>query len=903
MSSPVDDNATLSISSDIESYLQSLDSYDDPCFFFIHSNGETAQQATILESVLETEASDPFTLFRLNSQICFAPLFCHYMDAEGIAQAIVEGFNEQGSSAKVSIFRHNCIGKPKDTYRWGLKQLESLTETKDSASFAINDFTDTNNWPGIAQYREQDSNAKKQETNQPLKNDQGFFQRKISGIKNFFGKTGSTEHTQKAQGDAPSLNPALAQIKPFIINLPHGERLWQYVLTGEHEKELQQLNAFIDLDNVLVLKHANTHAPEFYQHILEECRYDSLPTQYQIHGDLRRILDPLSEELIEAEDVTSEQQACFLRILDIIYHLFDQQSFDKDIFKLLVEDEDCQCIDEEAFLARFTLPIKEPSEGVSATTEQAITDILDSLDSLYSAGNDDLVKITRTFATNRNAFDHSLWQNDELASPLLAAILLHLDKQNQIQDEHTRALTRFVDEQLLEQALEAIEEKSDSVPESLSSWLQGEDTIEFDTLVNTLQTTLEVDWQSGRDLPQPEYKLFCKVGDFSAVLMTSYWRLSAGHNETAHRVIRLSLALAPQATLSYLSLLYRTFLRGFSSAELQEAFFQNLTAIGVDQYDQIAFKLRIVFKHDFKQYEPLLNQYCELSDAERTHWNTAISKFDSYDRDYFYLDVFRVNPKVANPLADKRAEVLNELAQLGSIDDNESFALHFNKDQIVFSDDLDCLPEKLELPVQNHHQKQPNKAEMDFGVLLSTGNKHQLLIDSADDPVEEEGEWPEVSTVTLLKNTEAAEVIEVINSMKPQDQRTLDCQQAMVKYIVGALSFAEYQTATRPLVDTKEFYFNNELYNKHAPKILPQILAQSDETKQLRWIKLFTCAPRRGKKVLEEIAEELFFDQLLKEGDLDLETRKDIEVEDLTAPWARTWKRYQRQLSKKLAEA
>ena len=188
---------------------------------------------------------------------------------------------------------------------------------------------------------------------------------------------------------------------------------------------------------------------------------------------------------------------------------------------------------------------------------------------------------------------------------------------------------------------------------------------------------------------------------------------------------------------------------------------------------------------------------------------------------------------------------------------------------------------------------------MNFAVLLCTGQQHELLIDSSRHSVTEEGEWPAVRNLIILKKVKATEVIEVINNMKVREQRILDSQQVMTRYIDGEMSLAECFTTS--VLDTKEFYLDNELYSDHAPKILPQILTEADEAKQLRLIKLFTSDPRRGKKVLEELIEALFFDHQLQEGNIDLETRKEIELEDITSAGTKAWKNYHQQFITKLA--
>ena len=568
-------NTSFAIPSVIQRYVLDLGSYDDPCFVFVYSKDDPVRRFNVLESLFEAELEDDFSLFRLNDDICFASLFCDYIDMENIAENIVNTFDQQDIMVNVSVFRHNPIGVAKDTFYWGIKQLESLVASKESPSFMINDFTDTKNWPGIAQYTGQNTDlADTVEVKNNAENKKGFIQRKISDVKHFINKTGSAKTSKNDAAEVTNLSPGLKMLHPFIINLPQGELFWQYVMSGAYEQQLKESNAFIDLDEILLLGHAKKYAPEFFDHVLNSAHSDSMPLQNDIHDFLSEVLQPLSKELLKVANVTPEQKACFLRILDIFFHLFDQKSFKPNIFELIVKRH--KCISEQSYLERFSVTSKDNAEEISAETEREINAILDALDSYYCVENENLTAIMHCFSGKRKAYDHTLWQNDESTSLLLCAILLNFDKKDQIQDQYTEALTQFIDDQLLEKVIMAIEENSHSAPEGLVPWLQGDDTIEFNALMQALRTSLEVDWESDVNAPQPKFELFDDMNDFILILASCYWRLNASYNETAHRLIKLAMAIAPQATLSCFSRLYRSSFDGFATPELEEAFFKSL---------------------------------------------------------------------------------------------------------------------------------------------------------------------------------------------------------------------------------------------------------------------------------------------------------------------------------------
>ncbi len=638
---------------DIKETFKQLDSYDEPCFVFLYSNADITTQESVLTSVLKDIIGGEFALQALQQNVTFTTLDCDHIDARTVAESTVNKLEEQQVSAKVSVFRHNALSSHAETFDWGVQQLLSLLEQPQTA-FAVNDFTDRRNWPGIEQYRKPTDAPSNRE---PQSRSGLAEQERVNPVKRFF---------QRLFNRTTTIPEPLQQLHPFIVNLPRGEQFWHYVLSGEHQQELHQAEAFIDLDAVLVLAHAKQYAPDFYHHMLDICCYDTTPEQNEIHAILCCILEPLSEALLEPEITTAKQQACFLRVLDIFFCLFDQQAFEKDIYALLVTDEATQCLSEHEYKQRYTVVDTAAQETISVKTMQAITEILDSLDNYFHVDHDDFAAIERIFSTNRNTYDYQLWldEDEETLCRLLAAVLLYLDSKNHINDHYTEALQQFVDEGIVADVLTEFKNESESLPDALENWLETGSGIEFSTLVEQLKNSLNINYGSNRQAAQPSFDLFCTVGSFRPILAMCYWRSRAAEHAVAQRVIQLAMALAPQATLSSLSRFYRDGIRGFSNEPLQQEFFESLKALGISEYDLIAFKIRLSANDDYLQLEKWLHRYIEQSEPERQQWNAAVNRLSACDRDDFYLSVYRFNPALNTPLCQLRKAVLNELMRV-----------------------------------------------------------------------------------------------------------------------------------------------------------------------------------------------------------------------------------------------
>ncbi|MGF1910448.1 hypothetical protein L4C38_13450 [Vibrio kasasachensis] len=784
----------------VKAMFKQIDGYDDPCFLFLYSDQAIDTQNNTLLNVIEGVCDELIPLTPIGQNISFTYLFCDHIDARVVTESLTQALNAQGTWAKVALFRHNCIGDLDETYDWGIQQLSAIVS--DKHNFAINDFTDQQNWPGVAQYRATvvENPTKPLPLSPPESTPEttNFLQR-------VFGRFFSNKASLTNETDTSTAAVALEQLRPFIINLPDGESLWDYVLTGENYIELHQHSAFVNLDAVLVLLHARHHAADFYQHILYACHLDSIPSQNDIQRSLHKVLQPLGDVLLDPATTNKDKQECFNRVVDIFFHLFDQQDLPKRLHDLMVKDEETRCISEHDYQLRFCLPSVAKPNAISSKTKHQIDEIIDDLDSYYHVDHDVYIEIGETFAANRHAYNHNLWvhedEEEQTLCRLIGAVLLDFDQQNSRHDGYTTELTNWVVTGIKCDVLAQFKEHCNSLPEELEEWLTAGSNDGLPALVAQLKQQLETDHSSQVSLKlgikQPSYELFDSIGIFRPILATCYWLYKANQDPFAKRTIILAMALAPQATLASLSRFYRKSMGGFISEKLQNSFALNLSGLGLPEFDQTAFNIAISINHDVPQLESLIGRYIELDEAEREQWNHAINRLAPYERDYFYLNAHRLQPALSTPLSSFRKAVIHELMSVV------------------------C------------HQYQEAEALSDIAEQFLNGN----------------------------------------------------------------ITFAQYQSQSQGKIDTREFGLNNQLYDKNAPKILPQFLTELDKNTQLRWVKLLGSDPRRGKALQATLLEELFFDQLLQEKSMDFETRLEIEIEDLTPEWLRYWKEYLKQMT------
>ncbi|WP_104041385.1 hypothetical protein [Vibrio hyugaensis] len=684
----------------VKTVLKQFGSYDDPCLVLLYCDATQDVIDAAYQQVVEKNDCEVSNWLYLEQNIRFCHLFCDYRNANFIAHDLTDVLSHKGYVAKVSLFRHNCIGDTQDTYRWNVTQLLALLETSDPV--AINDFCDKHQWQGINQYIEADEEARLIAEERDAK------------------KVVIPEAHQDDNIAAP-----LRELYPFIVNLPQGEILWHYVLTGEFDAEIPLAESLLELDSVLITLHAKRHSPNVYRHIIRKCDHHSVPPQHNILRNLDEILEPLYQELL-SEPHHRPNQERFLRVLDIFFHLLDQQDLPKTLNQILVKDEETACMSPFEFERRYTLPSEALDNNICPKTKRKINQIIDSLDHFYLSDYEDYQEIEHVFGANRHAFNYQLWQRDDEEQQtlcrLVGAILLNFDRTEGRFDHYTEALLKWVSCGLHQDVFEQITEHCDSHPEILQSWLFDGKQDGFSALVNELKSKLNGDcsaYHAAIGVTQQRYSLFGSTSIFGPILATCYWLYKVNQDDFAKRVILLSMALAPQATLTCMSGLCRESFRGFAAPAIKNTFVMPLYDMGVSYIDLCTFDISFAVKYDETELEALVQRYAELDQDEREKWNLAINKLPSYNRDYFYLNVNRLHPQLKTPLREFRTIVVNEVISCVAKDDQNidldtlgdsalrflDGELSFNQYQSLVHDQLDV--SEFDLPPDCYLDKAP----------------------------------------------------------------------------------------------------------------------------------------------------------------------------------------------------
>ncbi|GLT16602.1 hypothetical protein GCM10007938_03780 [Vibrio zhanjiangensis] len=685
----------------VKAVLKQFSSYDDPCLVLLHCSATQEVVEATYQQVVETNDCEASKLLCLEQNIRFCHLFCDYRNANFIAHDLTDTLNQQGYAAKISLFRHNCITDVQDTYRWNVTQLLALLESSDPV--AINDFCDKHNWQGISQYLEADEVARFE-----------------------VEERDSEKVVIPAVDQGDNITAPLQELYPFIVNLPKGKMLWHYVLSGELDAKIPLAECLLDLDSVLITRHAKRYSPNFYRHIIRKCNHDTVPPQHNILRNLDEVLEPLHQVLL-SEPHHRQNQEQFLRVVDIFFHLLDQQDLPKTLNQILVKDKETACISSFEFERRYTLPSETLDNNICPKTKRKINQIIDSLDLFYTSDYEDYQEIEQVFSTSRHTFNYQLWLRDDeeqqILCRLVGAILLNIDYSAGHFDHYTEALQKWVSHGLYRDVFKQITENCDAPQELLRMWLLEGKQACFTALVDELSSKLDGDYTAYHNadigVTQQQYSLFDSTSIFGPILATCYWFYKVSQDDFAKRVILLSMALAPQATLTYMSGLYRESFRGFVAPAIKNAFVMPLYDMGVSYIDLCAFDINIAVENDEMELEPLVQRYAGLDQDEREIWNLAINKLSSYSRDYFYLNVNRLHPQLKTPLREFRSIVVNEIMSCVANEDKNvdigtcrKFALRFldgemsfNQYQSFVHDYVDV--SKFDLPPDYYRDKAP----------------------------------------------------------------------------------------------------------------------------------------------------------------------------------------------------
>jgi len=849
--------------------LQQFDGYDQPCFFLVHTTDTSpALVASFLTEGLSFDLK-VMAAIALDNHTLFVSIDLDKTELTLLTDETMAFLTHKGYSGRISAFRHNALGDPERSFKMALIQLQDAIEAQDPSAFAaINDFTDTANWPGYERYKT--ATAEQEEAPaEPISGDEIALAKALLPFE---------------------MGAHLANIAPFVFSLPCGDPLWRYVLTGEGRQQLDQANALVDLDHVLVYLHAKNNAPGFFKTMGRAISLDSVPSQDEMPFYLDDMLAAVASELLESDDHQQLRQGIYLRILDIFFHLFDQMPLDQDIFQRLVEDENSAFLSETEFAARFRLDnADQDTDELTPEQERSIRRLLRSLESYYSVDSDVLRKAEALWQQSRNVCNPELWDLDEdeiEAELLLAALFLALDAKHDIDDDNTEALSDFINDQLFDRIIDTLShgiEHPKSLPDTVPAWLQGAD-VNVAEIVAQLQDSLSLDYRSDREDKQPIYDLMEVTHDFSVVLASAYWVLQAENNPLAQRLIRLFLVLAPQASLSCFARLYGN-ADGVNGVE-EHDFYPSLAALNIEAEDIFAFRVRQAKAEAGDAYLALIQDYLAADRTQQVLFDKGLQRIEANDYQRFYVDLYLTDINFDCPVADEWQEAWAAMNHHAQYFDEEAFVVAFaarlkttiKASGVLFADHVEMLPAEYELPFKAADQMRAKKADLNCSIVRCLGDQHEVLVGEFGS----DGERLRLYNLIVLDHeadTEAA--LAVYEALPSYPARTQIITESLAQYLAGDIAFAEYQQQTQTFVDTKKYGLEIDEFNRQAGSLLAFIRIEKNTERQLRYLKVLTAHPTLGRRLLAEVCFELYLDQACRLGSIRLQDRYQIDQHDL----------------------
>lgn len=144
-----------SIPSQVSKYLKNMDSYDDPCFMLISVEKDIAPLVEMIETEVDSEEHYDKTSIQITENLYFLSLDCTHEIMSNILTKLHKSMGELNINPHISVFRHNCLGEPEETFLWCEMLLNEVKEEfGDNGGHKVNDFQDRENWPGIKKYME-----------------------------------------------------------------------------------------------------------------------------------------------------------------------------------------------------------------------------------------------------------------------------------------------------------------------------------------------------------------------------------------------------------------------------------------------------------------------------------------------------------------------------------------------------------------------------------------------------------------------------------------------------------------------------------------------------------------------------------------------------------------------------
>jgi hypothetical protein len=908
----------IDLTMQLQQEVSQLDDYDDPCFISVYTSLDSDAFSDTLGRCCDDVGLELDDFITLESEgeadrLFYFSLSGDYRDIGLFADALASDL--QAHNGYVSVFRHNPIGEPQQTLLWCWVQLQRLVELPSpDARVAINDFTDRQRWPGLNGYPDFWQAKQAFESAAAKREKAGLLQRLFRGIRGvIFGDksdgsadsdnavdAGGSEWQQMAD-DLWSfpMERGLKPLAPFIYHLPNGKALWHYVLNGEGRESLDEQNCLLDLDGVLIFAHAQRHAPEFYCQ-LETC-LGGVSEQSDILFDLHDVLEELCDELLEVSADEEERQLraeCFLRVLDIFFHLLDQQTLETDIFELLVERH--QCISREVYRQRYRVSEQVQEGSISEEQTKALKNITRSLKRFYTADYAALKAIRELRLESRAVANVTLW--DIQYKPhelLLVSIMIASDHTDGIDDDHSQSAKHLFNTHFVNTVVASLADCYDGDKQDIEIWLNsdGDDARLFDSVVKQLQDGLELSgYQGQRDAAQPPYECLDSNSDFVPILVSAYFCLQAGPYGPATRLFELFLILAPQKTLDWCSRLSRDGFRGFINTDVATAFEHSLVNVNASAADRFVFMQRLFAKYDAERYQQYLDQYLNSDLQQRSELNASFSRLFIPHQQRFYFDVWLADNSYVPPVNDLWRSAFAAIHKNISLFDDDVFAAMFDKDQVLFAGRGEYLPDGLNLDIRisdntrNNpcwHGAEPPPRSISYAVLRYQKDHLELVLEAPGADYKTEQHLGVNNLVVLdasVTNSKLNEALDRLADIYQSGQKTEGViAEALDLFVAGELNFSDYRNKIQYLVDDKAYDLVVQNQSPYAAHLFIAIRMENDQNRRLRLIKALTFNPVTGCKLLDEIVLRQYLDQAFRRGEVAREEINTLELRDLSA--------------------
>jgi hypothetical protein len=513
--------------------------------------------------------------------------------------------------------------------------------------------------------------------------------------------------------------------KDFFTNgFENGEALWHFIMTGENEDLLN------DLEETDIRRLSKEKDLLFYEEKIEWFLggYETFSDEF--HRIFEGFITGYYEEsetghrvIINGEDISGRQTV--IRALDVFYRLMGQQVFVSDFFNLIREydvmttDEFVQRYDLNKGVTISTLSslLSDPiayqrytsSEDfdriytyIEADRERALTLFTGKSALRIKAGEEEKVllrgDITKQRDVQMNLLEKGLYMETGLISTV--SYLIERDIFKGHNDDLTQVLMNFLEDKWLDMLLDGLREGSRMSEAELGqikkhlignppppkelfmkAMMEGKEaltkeelallnpnasTVSIEEAINLLKDKLKTAKKSRNGI---RYKIFNGMSDYCITylipaLYFGGYRLNLKSSKAMASGLKLLGTLAPQKIMSIIYDMGHKQIKDYSTYDFR----QDMKRLKLDPNMVLATE---IIKSKDEDYETYVKLYVEADDEpsggmfrdlSKSEFNQALEYLNAYDREAFYEEVSKLSPGQVDHLSEF-IENLKEFAE------------------------------------------------------------------------------------------------------------------------------------------------------------------------------------------------------------------------------------------------